>query len=76
MDRGAWQVTVHGVAKSPAQLSNKAQHRTVSPACNQGSEPFISGCGSPFSEMGTTEKCKLWVLTSDLLNQTLWGEAR
>ena len=26
MDRGAWQVTVHGVAKSQTQLSDSAQH--------------------------------------------------
>ena len=26
MDRGAWQATVHGVAKSQTQLSNTAQH--------------------------------------------------
>ena len=25
-DRGAWQATVHGVAKSPTGLSNQAQH--------------------------------------------------
>ena len=27
LDRGAWQITVHGVAKSP-RLSNEAQHNT------------------------------------------------
>ena len=26
MDKGAWQATVHGVAKSWTRLSNKAQH--------------------------------------------------
>ena len=26
MDRGAWQATVHGVAKSQTQLSDEAQH--------------------------------------------------
>ena len=76
MDRGAWQVTVHGVTESPTQLSNQVQHSTATPTCNQGSEPLISACGSLFSEMGTTQKCKLWVLTPDLLNQTLWGEAQ
>ena len=28
MDRGAWQTTVHGVAKSQTQLSDEAQHST------------------------------------------------
>ena len=28
MDRGAWQGTAHGVAKSRTRLSNKAQHST------------------------------------------------
>ena len=27
LDRGAWWATVHGVAKSKIQLSDKAQHR-------------------------------------------------
>ena len=29
MDRGAWQATVHGVAKSQTQLSELAQHSTI-----------------------------------------------
>ena len=29
-DRGAWLATVHGVTKSQARVTNKAQHRVVS----------------------------------------------
>ena len=29
MDRGAWQVTVHGVMKSQTRLSDQAPHSTV-----------------------------------------------
>ena len=29
-DRGAWLATVHGVTKSQARVTNKAQHRAVS----------------------------------------------
>ena len=31
MDRGAWQATVHGVAKSQTQLSDQAQQSTKYP---------------------------------------------
>ena len=31
MDRGAWEATVHGVAKSQTRLSNEAQHSTHDP---------------------------------------------
>ena len=34
MDRGAWQATVHGVANSRTQVSDKATHTH-----NQGSNP-------------------------------------
>jgi len=30
MDRGAWQATVHGVAKNQKRLSNEAQHLSYS----------------------------------------------
>ena len=33
MDRGAWQATVHEVAKSQTQLSDEAQHNSASKAC-------------------------------------------
>ena len=31
MDRGAWEATVHGVAKSQTGLSKEAQHSTQDP---------------------------------------------
>ena len=41
MDRGAWQATVHGVAKSWVQLSEEAQHST---ACRQPQAWLVGSC--------------------------------
>ena len=44
MDRGAWQVTVHGVAKSQTQLSTRTHTHTASlslPQCELRAEPGV-----------------------------------
>ena len=41
MDRGAWQATVHGVAKSCTRLSTHVEARMTSPNLNNGKISFI-----------------------------------
>ena len=41
MDRGAWQATVHGVAKSRTQLKRLSTYVTPSTSCVSGRNPFI-----------------------------------
>ena len=56
MDRGAWQATVHGVAKSQTQLSDRARHTSPSQALefmsfHQGLDFDVTdlpGLSSPF----------------------------
>ena len=44
MDRGAWQATVHGVAKSQTGLSNFTTNFTIGHGSNLSAEvPFLPG---------------------------------
>ena len=70
MDRGAWQATVHGVAKSQTQLSDRARHTSPSQALefmsfHQGLDFDVTdlpGLSSPFLVFffgGSTLPCRL-----------------
>ena len=59
MDRGAWQATVHGVAKSWTQLST---HALTSLVCYSLKKAFCIGVNSGIDKILTfVDKTFLWV---------------
>ena len=66
MDRGAWQVTVYGVAKSQTQLSDYAQHILIPK--HQGRNPGVISINSLYTPVGivqldrcTSIRCQLGI---------------
>ena len=71
MDRGAWQATVHGVAKSQSQLST--QHTCLS----SDIMGWVWNCGPASSaSLGSLLEMQIPGFTPDLLAQKLWGGPR